>query len=245
MTLSDPAWQGASQAEGLSGILHGGAAGTAQRWTLPELDGPVIRRPDPEPEEEPEAEEPPEPAIKPPTAEELAAIESAAYEEGFQKGLDDGRNAGRLQMEDELRVAREDISVEAAHLRETLDHLAQPLRDLDESLQHSLLQLAVEVAEKMVGRQLELEPGWIEGIVRDAVDALAGQDRQLRVYLHPRDAELMAAHGGDAAPRPWRILPDAHLSRGGCRVVTETGEADATLQTRMAGVSRAVMGTEE
>jgi flagellar assembly protein FliH len=58
---------------------------------------------------------------------------------------------------------------------------------------------------------------------------------QTVLLVHPADAALIrkAAEDDSAlAALPWKIVEDAHIERGGCRLETPTTEVDATLETR-------------
>jgi flagellar assembly protein FliH len=42
----------------------------------------------------------------------------------------------------------------------------------------------------------------------------------------------------------WQIVEDPTVTRGGCRVATETSEVDATVEARVAAVVARVLGEE-
>ena len=174
-----------------------------------------------------------------PTAEELEAIEKAAYEEGFQRGYNEGRAEGRRSGEQAVRD-------EAQRLRKLVDHLAQPLADIDADVERTLVALTIEVARRLVDDQLRLDPTLTANAVRQAVASLSTPPREARVHLHPEDAALLAEH----LPQPsdiavWKLVPDRQLQRGDCRLITDSAQVDALLDTRQAGVARALLGDGE
>jgi flagellar assembly protein FliH len=63
--------------------------------------------------------------------------------------------------------------------------------------------------------------------------------------LHPEDAavvrEKLAAPGSESA---WKIVEDPVMTRGGCRVTTDTAHIDARLETRLHSIMTAVLGEE-
>jgi flagellar assembly protein FliH len=65
------------------------------------------------------------------------------------------------------------------------------------------------------------------------------------VHLHPEDAmvvrEKLATPGQD---RAWTIVEDPVMTRGGCRVMTDTAQIDARLETRIGAVISSVLGDE-
>ncbi|HSW14368.1 MAG TPA: FliH/SctL family protein, partial [Solimonas sp.] len=117
------------------------------------------------------------------TAQQLDEMEAAAYQDGFARGHSEGYAAG-------AQMARD----EATRLRELVQHLARPLAELDENVERMLVAMTVEVARRLVQQELELDPTRVLGVVREAVAALDGAGRQLRVMVHPEDAKLIKEH---------------------------------------------------
>ncbi len=164
------------------------------------------------------------------TAKQIEEIQKQAYEEGFSQG----RQEGRAQM-----------LAQAARFEKLVGFLNEPLTDLDQQVEHELIQLAVVIARTLVRRELRIDPGTIVAVVREAVSALPVSARHLSVHLHPEDAALvqsaLAIPEGD---RAWRIIEDPVLTRGDCRVHTENSQIDASLETRLTGIVTAILGGE-
>lgn len=177
--------------------------GDARPWQLPVFGEPVAEAP-----------------LR--TAKQIESIEAAAYEEGFARGRAEGLKAGAGE-----------VQAQAQRLRALLDHCAKPLTQLDAEVEAALVELALQAARRLVQGEFELDPSRMAGTVREAIAALAVVPRELRVHLHPEDARLLQ---DQLAPPPevaaWRLVPDASLQRGDCRISGETGWIDATLASR-------------
>lgn len=166
------------------------------------------------------------------TAQQLDELEAAAYQDGFARGHGEGYAAG-------VQEAR----AEAARLRDLVVHLARPLAQLDEDVERMLVAMTVEVARRLVQQELELDPMRVLGVVREAIAALNGAARELRVMAHPEDAKLLQEH---LATPPdiaeLRVIADPSLMRGDCRVVSESAQVDARLDTRQANLAQSLIG---
>ena len=164
------------------------------------------------------------PADAPPTAQDLEDIEAAAYEEGKRRGYEDGVLAGR----DEMRR-------EAARLRALIEQIARPLTQLDDEVERALVDLACALARRLLDDALQSDPDHVLTLARSALAALPADLRDIRLYLHPDDARLAREL---LLPPPeaqnFRVLDDAQLTRGDCRVQTESTYLDARLDTRIA-----------
>ncbi|HZW25667.1 MAG TPA: flagellar assembly protein FliH [Gallionella sp.] len=181
-----------------------------QRWELASFDHPSKTRAATREE------------IELATVAELENIRQQAYNEGFEQGQTAGYAAGIQQANEEigqLRILTQDFQV--------------ALNQIDAQLAQSLLDLSLEVARKMVGETLKINPEFILDVVTQAIGSLPHFNQHGHLILHPEDAELVRKHMGDhLAHTGWRILTDAGLRRGGCRIETAHTKIDATIEAR-------------
>lgn len=168
------------------------------------------------------------------TASKLEEIQKAAQQEGFQTGYKQGLAKGETE-----------IKAKVERLTKILNLLQAPLKSMDESVQVQLVALAVAVARQIVRREIKTDPGHIVAAVRDAVGALPVNVRNIRIHLHPDDSALVRnAITSSEAATEWKIVEDPALSRGDCKVVTDTSQVDATVERRIAVVAAALLGGE-
>ncbi|MEM7081991.1 MAG: flagellar assembly protein FliH [Pseudomonadota bacterium] len=165
---------------------------------------------------------------------QLELLQQQAYDEAYAAGLEQGLKAGQQQ------------SLQAAQrLAGMVNQLAQPFAALDDCVERQLVQLALVVARHIIRRELKTEPAHVIGAVRDALAALPIASRDVRVRLHPDDAELVRSllkpADGDLA---WTIEEDPVLTRGGCRVESEFSHIDARIESRMSTLVATLLGDE-
>ncbi len=195
-------------------LLAEQVGGALARWQLPSFDVPRESGP------------------KPPTAQQLEAIEAAAYQDGFQRGQADGFTAGQ-----------QSAIAQAQRLQGLIDHIARPLTQLDEEVEQALSALVSAVARRVISDELTVHPERILGIVRDVLAGLPPQLRTLRLHVQADDAALLKEHFQPPVDvQDFAIVTDASLLRGDCRVVTESSLIDGRLQTRLEQVMQAVEG---
>jgi flagellar assembly protein FliH len=171
-----------------------------------------------------------EAAIALPTAEQIERIHSNAHEAGYEAGHAAGYEAGQA-------VAR----AEAEHIAALGDNLHQHLKALDQEVAESLLDVALETARQVLRQSLRLKPELLLPVVKEAVAALSLHHGHPALFLHPDDAALVRRHLGEQlGHNGWRILEDADLACGGCRIESGASEVDATLETRWRRVLEAI-----
>lgn len=149
-----------------------------------------------------------------PTVSEVESIRQLAHDEGYAAGIHEARS-------------------DASQIHELLQKLQEELNQLDENVSKSLLDLSLEVANKMVCETLQVKPEVILKIVSDAISSLPHFNQNAHLIMHPEDAELVRKHMGEQLSHAgWKIFTDSQIMRGGCRVETAHTHVDASTETR-------------
>ena len=110
-----------------------------------------------------------------------------------------------------------------------------------------MVELALEIAEKITGQTLNDHPDVVESVLQRAKHEVADA-RQIRIWLHPADFQLLSeirpdlVKMGDEAGRKIDVATSEEISRGGCRLETEIGLVDATVPTQFDEIRRQLLG---
>ncbi|MFN3690540.1 MAG: FliH/SctL family protein, partial [Fimbriimonadales bacterium] len=163
------------------------------------------------------------------------------YQRGYEQGYADGEQHARQLAETELQRT-------VASLRTQVEQIIQSLQAQYEAyLQNAeaqMLELALEVARKIVREELKLHPEHALAIVRDALRRVQGLVR-LRIRVHPLDLELLRQNraalmsvvdGVDGI----EIVEDRRVDPGGCVIETEQGVYDARIKTQLSELERVI-----
>jgi len=213
-------------------IIPGGQLGDeVQQWRPPSMDQPVAKK---------GAGNEGQGSLL--TADQLEQLQQAAHDEGFEQGRKEGFEYGHREA---LSEGRARIQAALQRFDELLTTLDTPLRQLDDQVERELLDLVIAMVRQLVRREVKSDPGQIIGVVREALAILPVASRNIRVVLHPEDASLVREiyDMGDAE-QGWKLVEDPVLTRGGCRVLTETSQVDATLESRLAAIIAPLLGDE-
>ncbi len=103
-------------------------------------------------------------------------------------------------------------------------------------LQPQVVRIAVEVARRVVRRELLTDPGMIGRTVQSALEQVAAASHA-RVRVHPLDAQVLQATIRELLPASdeaasVEIIPDGSIERGGCVIESDRGIVDARLETQ-------------
>ena len=193
-------------------------------WELPEFA------------DTPEADESePDPA----TDEEVAAARAEAERQGYEVGLQKGRDAG---YQEGMAAAREEIEQIENRLRGWLAHLERPLTLLDDEVTEQLTALATQIARVMVAREVQADNSGLPSIARETLGALPVSARTVIVRCAPADESALKELLDDARFESLDLRPDPTVSAGG--LVVESGDArvDGSLANRWAATLDHLIG---
>ena len=167
-------------------------------------------------------------------------LEQDAYCRGFSEGEKSGFEQGE----------RAGLDAAAGRLDGLVKSLAQLLSDLEHlqgrachDLENEVVRLALDVARKVVGREVRADAEAVAGIVRDAVNRVEHAE-QITIRMNPGDMQRLA----ELKPRlldeladsgRTRFEADASITSGGCRVESDSGDIDARLEKRFKIVEEA------
>lgn len=173
------------------------------------------------------------PSVQPgfPTAAQLEQVQAQARAEGFEQGRKEGQEYGHREGLEEGRSA---LREKLAQLEALMASLDQPFEDLDDQVEREIVTLVVNMVRHLVRREVKTDPGYIVGVVRETLGILPVSSRNIRVLLHPGDAQLVReAYAVSDSEQKWQLVEDPVVQRGGCRVITDTSHIDATLDSRL------------
>ena len=171
----------------------------------------------------------PRPA-KAPAVDVDTASQDASQKESYQRGFSEGRAVGHDQA--------------AAELKPVIDRLSRSLADLAslrsrvrKSAEADLLKLAIAVARRVLHRELTLDPGSIEGLIRVALEKL--ESRELcRVRVHPDQEPVIRTLLARFSAAPVELTPDHTLQCGDVLFETSHGTLDGSIEAQLEEIER-------
>jgi flagellar assembly protein FliH len=166
-----------------------------------------------------------------PTAADIERMHIEAHEQGYAAGYEEGIAEARAN---------------AARIDALMTNMQNSLREIDQHVADQLLATSVEIANQVLRQSLHIKPELLLPVVREAVATLRPTSGHPVLLAHPDDAALIRTHLGDQlSHNNWRIIEDASLTRGGCRVEFGASEVDATLETRWRRVIESIGISQE
>lgn len=147
---------------------------------------------------------------------------------------------GRIVKVKDLKKQPARLSAES---REAAEVLISAHRRADELLKRSkdeVIDLALHLAEKIVGRAVETDPSYLDSIYSRALGAARDLERAT-VYINPEDR---AASKIDQSAKDlgFEIVEDEAMKRAGCRIKSGDMEVSVTIEDALHAFETAMKG---
>lgn len=158
--------------------------------------------------------------------EEARSIKEAAVKEGYEEGLSNAK----------------------ADIKEVLNTITQFLsakQDVFEAVSPYILEMSVDIAKKIIKRELEQDPSLILDNIREILKGLSKEETKITLKVNPIQVslvksevpEMMSNAGLDAK---IMVIPDEGMMEGGCLLTTTNGVIDATIETQLSVICEAL-----
>jgi flagellar assembly protein FliH len=163
--------------------------------------------------------------------EEAEALRAAAHAEGLA--------AGRAE-------AMEALAPAVAALEQAVVAVHEERLEAAERLEANAVDLALFLAEKVLGGALAVEPERVVEAVRGALRGLVERER-ITILVHPDDLELVRESMDELRTtlggiEHCEVQAERRVSRGGCIVRTPDGDIDARVETKLLRAREVIEG---
>jgi flagellar assembly protein FliH len=147
---------------------------------------------------------------------------------------------------------RRDADAEAhqrfsATMQSTAERLAQSVKQLADlrprlckEAEADLLRLGMAIAQRILHRQLNIDPTALEALAKVSLDRL-GRQEQIRVRVSSSLADPVRAMLARLTSRPIEVTADANLEAGSLIFETSRGQLDASIHSQLDEIERGLI----
>jgi len=153
-------------------------------------------------------------------------IQRDAYHAGFEQGERAGEKLAHQKIEPTIHT-----------FQAVIDAISQDRQTLILQHEQDLIKVAFAIAQQVIRATVKFNPDVVKEIVESALGKVAKSQRVV-LFVSPYDRQMIEQYmrkreGGDWPPEHLTIQTDDTIARGGCRVETDTGDIDATIETQL------------
>jgi flagellar assembly protein FliH len=174
------------------------------------------------------------PNLPPPDYEEFA---EAARIQGYNVGFEQGRAAG-------MAAAEEAMAQSVQRLQALVHGVHENHAVFFRAAERQVVDLALQIAQKVVEREVENMPDLAVNVVRAALEEMDARTA-VRVRVSPDDEELLRRRWAQVVPPGIgadriELQQDERVQSGGAVIETTHGEVDAQLESKLAQLGNAL-----
>jgi flagellar biosynthesis/type III secretory pathway protein FliH len=168
---------------------------------------------------------------------QLAVIEEAARVQGYNVGFEEGRAAG-------LAAAEEATGQSIQRLAAVVNGIHESHAAFFRSAERQVVDLALQIAQKVVEREVENMPDMAINVIRAALEEMDARTA-VRVRVNPADEELLRRRWAQVVPPSIgadriELQQDERVQSGGAIIETTHGQVDAQLESKLAQLGNAL-----
>jgi flagellar assembly protein FliH len=160
-----------------------------------------------------------------------AIIEEAAH--------DKARHEAETGIDNEVADKVADLR---AQLLSTIEEISSLSADVTAQAEKTLVELALQIAKKIVGREVTIDREIALTLVKVSLSKLHNRSIA-EVHLNPIDFVFVQTHREKLDFRgSLDLVEDRSISLGGCLIHTETGDIDARIESQFDEISHGLLG---
>lgn len=163
--------------------------------------------------------------------EDALSIKEVAKQDGYKEGI-------------------ENANKEIAELRGKFAEFYGYKDEIFNKVSDCIYDISIEIAKKILNKELETDKNSIISIIKKAVEEINPIENKIILKVMPKDVEIVknklpeifSENGFEAA---ISVVPDKNIADGGVIVETSNGIIDATIQTQLAIMEKALCKNKE
>ena len=160
--------------------------------------------------------------------EEAENIKKSAFEEGYRKGI-------------------EQAEVDLEKFRNELTSFMNAPKDVFEYIAPDILEISVDIAKKIIKKEVESDPQVLMNTIIDVLKTVSKSEPKINIRVKPQAVQFIKdtlpnityQYGIDAKVN---IIADPSVEEGGCIFQTNNGIVDASVDTQLEIIKKAIDG---
>ena len=159
---------------------------------------------------------------------EAENIKKAAFEEGYRKGL-------------------EQSSADIETFRSNLKNFLNAPKEVYEYIAPDILEISIEIAKKIIKKEMESDPQVLINTIVDVLKTVSKNEPKISIRVRPQAVQFIKdalqsityEYGVEAK---INIIADPSVEEGGCVFQTNNGIVDASVDTQIEIIKKALEG---
>lgn len=160
---------------------------------------------------------------------------------------EESENIKRSAFEEGYRLGMEKAQADLEQFRNELSNFMNAKKDVFEYIAPDILEISVDIAKKIIKREIETDPQMIVDTIIDVLKTVSKNEPKITIRVRPQSVQfvkdvipnLSYQYGIDAK---ISVVADPSISDGGCVLETNNGIVDASVDTQLEIIKKALKG---
>jgi flagellar assembly protein FliH len=182
---------------------------------------------------------------------EIAECKKRGYEEGYNAGMANGKNKGyaegyEIGIANASEIIDEQNRNKLKEISEMIEKIENQKQLILEKYEKGLIQLSIEIAEKIIRYRIDSEDGAVSKIIEDVIKGYRNIE-WIKVYISNKDDLITVQADKNLANELNKISKDVkieisdNLEAGSVVVETSEGIVDASVDTQLKNLKEMVL----
>lgn len=159
---------------------------------------------------------------------EADAIREQARKHGFAEGIEQGKAS-----------AKDEVETMLTNFRNSIQHFSQLQTKILKESEEEIVNLSLEIARKVIGAELTLDPGTVAKVIRTALTRVSGE-QEVTVRVNPVEFEYLQNSPPDFMEQV-KLISDPGVERGGAVLDTPSGSLDAQIKEQLMEIEKSLV----
>ncbi len=160
--------------------------------------------------------------------EEAENIKKSAFDEGYRKGL-------------------EQANADIENFKNNFSKFMNATKDVYEYIAPDILEISIDIAKKIIKKEVESDPQVLINTIMEVLKTVSKNEPKISIRVRPQNAQFIK----DTLPSVTyqygieaniNVIADPSVEEGGCVFQTNNGIVDASIDTQLEIIKRALEG---
>lgn len=162
-----------------------------------------------------------------PTVKDIESLQKQAYDESFQQGYQEG-----------IDKANQEMQATVDSIKNIIKQLSAPIEQINQTVKQELVELVLAVAKQIIYREVKQSPEKIMTVINESIDKLPSLSSNIHIHVNSDDAKIIKELSSKEGEKlPFKIIDDTSITRGGCKVFSDSSSLDATVENQIAKIA--------
>ena len=165
----------------------------------------------------------------------------------ISRAQEESDNIKKSAFEEGYRIGLEQASADVEQLKTEIGNFMSAKKDVFEYIAPDILEISVEIAKKIVKKELNTDPQILIDTIIDVLKTVSKSEPKITIRVHPSSVQMVKdtipnityQYGIDSK---INIIADPSIEDGGCIFQTNNGIVDASIDTQLDIIKKALEG---